>query len=108
MAHTFIQMLQQITALIVGGAIGVGFGKVQDYARRTNEKRQAEGKVVTGWNVMPGSGGRVALLLLLLVAIQVICPLLFTDGIQWWVTGGLGAGYGVMLYFQLQQKLSRK
>ena len=33
MAHTFIQMLQQLTALIVGGAIGVGFGMVQDYAR---------------------------------------------------------------------------
>lgn len=108
MAHTFIEMLQQITALIVGGAIGIGFGMVQDYARRSNEKRQAEGKVITGWNVMPGSGGRVALLLLLLVAVQVICPLLFTDGIQWWVSGGLVAGYGLMLYLQLRQKLAQK
>lgn len=108
MAHTFIEMLQQITALIVGGAIGIGFGMVQDYARRSNEKRQAEGKVITGWNVMPGSGGRVALLLLLLVLIQVVCPLLFAGGIQWWVSGGLVIGYGVMLYLQLRQKLAQK
>ena len=108
MAHTFIEMLQQITALIVGGAIGIGFGMVQDYARRSNEKRQAEGKVITGWNVMPGSGGRVALLLLLLVLIQVVCPLLFAGGIEWWVSGGLVIGYGVMLYLQLRQKLAQK
>jgi len=108
MAHTFIQMLQQIAAVIVGGAIGIGFGKVQDYARRSNERRQAEGKLTNPLTVMPGAGGRVALLLLLLVLIQVICPLLFTDGIQWWVSGGLAAGYGVILYLQLQQKLSQK
>jgi len=108
MAHTFIQMLQQIAAIIVGGAIGIGFGMLQDYARRSNEKRQSEGKLNNPLTVMPGSGGRVALLLLLLVAIQVVCPLLFAGGIQWWVSGGLVVGYGVMLYLQLQQKLSQK
>jgi hypothetical protein len=106
MAHTFIQMLQQITALIVGGAIGIGFGMLQDYAKRSNEKRQAEGKLNNPLTVMPGSGGRVALLLLLLVAIQVVCPLLFAGGIQWWVSGGLAAGYGVMLYLQLQKRMN--
>jgi hypothetical protein len=108
MPHGFIEMLQAITALIVGGIIGLGFGKVQDAARRHNEKRQAEGKLNTGWSVMPGSGARVGYLLIALVLVQLVCPLLFKDGIQWWVSGGLCLGYGLMLFLQLRAKLAGK
>jgi hypothetical protein len=58
--------------------------------------------------VMQGSGLRVAGLVLVLVLIQVICPVLFTrnDGIKWWVSGGVALGYGLMLFRQLRQRFS--
>jgi hypothetical protein len=102
-----INMLQSIIALIAGGLIGVGFGMVQNAARKRNERLAAEGKLESGWAVMPGSGRRVAYLLVTLVLIQLVCPLLFHDGTQWWVSGGVVLGYGVMLFTQLRQRLSR-
>jgi hypothetical protein len=45
--------------------------------------------------------GRVAYLLVALLAVQILCPLLFSDGVQWWVSSGVLAGYGTMLYRQL-------
>ncbi len=101
-----IQMIQAVAGLIVGLMIGLGFGMVQDAARRRNERRQQAGKLNSGWAVMPGSGARVAYLLILLVLIQLLCPLWFVNGTQWWVTGGVVAGYGVMLFLQLRQRLS--
>jgi len=53
---------------------------------------------------MPGSGLRGAFLLIALVIIQVICPLLFAQGVQWWVSGGLAAGYGWSLFQQLRRR----
>ena len=100
-------MLQSIAGFIAGGLIGVGFGMLQDAARRQNERRQMLGKLNSGWRVMPGAGGRVALLVLVFVLIQVICPLLFRDGTQWWVSGGVAAGYGLMLFLQLRQRLAQ-
>ena len=100
-------MLASIAALIVGGLIGAAFGALQNAARRQNEKRQLEGKLKSGWAVMPGSGTRVAYLLVTLVLIQILCPILFKNGMtQWWVSGGLVAGYGVMLFLQLRQRMS--
>jgi hypothetical protein len=107
MNYDLITMLQSLTGLVAGGLIGLGFGLIQDAARRRNEKRQAEGTLTSGWAVMPGSGARVAYLLVALVLIQVVCPLLFRDGVQWWVSGGLVAGYGFTLYRQLRARLSQ-
>jgi hypothetical protein len=98
-------MLASIVAVLVGGIIGAGFGIVQNAARRKNEEKQRKGELNSGWAVMPGSGTRVAYFLVVLLAIQFICPLLFRDGTQWWVTGGVGLGYGVMLFLQLRQRL---
>jgi hypothetical protein len=100
-------MLQSLTGLLAGAIIGIGFGMVQDLARRHNERKQAEGKLNTGWVLMPGSGARVAYLLIALVLVQIVCPLLFKDGTQWWVSGGLVGGYGFMLFWQLRQRLSQ-
>src|SRR5258708_4760834 len=97
-------MLASIAALIAGGMIGVAFGMIQDAARRRNERRQQSGELKSGWAVMPGSGARVAYLLIALVLIQITCPLLFQDGTQWWVSGGLVAGYGFVLFRQLRQR----
>jgi hypothetical protein len=32
--------------------------------------------------------------------------MLFREGIQWWVSGGLVLGYGVMLYRDLRKRVS--
>ena len=103
-----IIMLQSIAGLIVGALIGVAFGRIQEAARRRNERLQETGKLNSGWSVMPGSGARVAYLLITLVLIQIICPLLFRDGIQWWVSGGVAAGYALMLFLQLRQRLAQR
>ena len=99
-------MLQSLAALLVGGIIGAGFGILQNAARRQNERRQASGELKSGWALMPGSGARIAYLVIVLALIQIICPLLFRDGTQWWVSGGVAAGYGLMLYLQLRQRLA--
>src|SRR6185295_6144804 len=106
MATQFINMLASIVALIVGGLIGAAFGTLQNIARRKNEQKEQQGQLKSGWSLMPGSGARVAYLLVTLVLIQIICPLLFKDGTQWWVSGGVVAGYGLMLALQLRQRLS--
>lgn len=100
-------MLGEIAALAVGGVIGVGFGMLQNAARRKNEQREAKGELKSGWSLMPGSGTRVAYLLLTLVLIQIVCPMLFKNAnTQWWVSGGVAVGYGTMLFVQLRQRLS--
>ena len=90
-----------LLGLVAGGLIGYAFGLIQNAARLRNEKKQLEGKLKTGWSIMPGSGLRVACLMVALVLIQVICPLLFRDGTQWWVSGGVVLGYGWTLFRQL-------
>jgi hypothetical protein len=107
MTTQFINMFASIAALIVGGFIGVAFGSLQNAARRKNEKSEREGTFKNGWSLMPGSGTRVAYLLITLVAIQIICPMLFkNDSTQWWVSAGVATGYGAMLFVQLRQRLS--
>jgi hypothetical protein len=107
MANQFITMFASIAALIVGGLIGVAFGQLQNVARRRNEQKEQQGSFKSGWSLMPGSGVRVAYLLLTLVLIQIICPMLFKNGsTQWWVSGGVVAGYGAMLFLQLRERIS--
>ena len=101
-------MIQAIAGFVAGLVIGAGFGIVQDAARRRNERRQQEGKLNSGWAVMPGSGARVAYLVIALALIQVICPLLFVNGTQWWVSGGVVAGYGAMLFKQLRERQAQR
>jgi hypothetical protein len=97
-------MLQSLIGLIAGVVIGLGFGIVQDAARRRNQRLQESGKLKSAWVVFPGSGGRVAFLLLALVLIQLICPLLFREGTQWWVSAGVVGGYGWTLFRRLRER----
>jgi hypothetical protein len=106
MTIQFIAMLQAIIALAAGGLIGLAFGKMQNTAREQNERRELSGELKSGWQLMPRSGTRVAYLLITLVLIQFVCPLLFRDGTQWWVSGGVVLGYGAMLYLQLRRRMS--
>jgi hypothetical protein len=107
MTTQFITMFASIAAIIVGALIGMAFGQLQNVARRQNEKREREGKLKSGWAVMPGAGVRVAYLVITLVAVQIICPMLFKNGnTQWWVSGGVVIGYGLMLAIQLRERIS--
>ena len=94
-------------AVAAGGPIGYFFGLIQTRALRRNERKQETGELTNGWAVMPGSMSRVAYLLVLLVAIQIVCPLLFKDGIQWCVSAGLVMGYGYVLFRRLVQRKSQ-
>jgi hypothetical protein len=91
---------------LAGLAIGYAFGKVQEAALRRNEQRQQTGRLQSGWGVMPGSATRVAMLLMALVLAQLVCPLLFTHYSQWWVSGGVVAGYGALLAQQLRRRIA--
>ncbi len=97
-------MIQAIAGLIAGVLIGAGFGMVQEAARRRNERLQQAGKLNSGWAVMPGSGARVAYLMLALVLVQLVCPLLFVNGTQWWVSAGVVLGYGWLLFRRLREQ----
>lgn len=105
MSSTFFALLRDLAAIGGGAVIGLGFGVLQQAALRKNEERQARGQLKNGWSLMPGAGARVAYLLITLALIQVICPLLFVDGTQWCVSGGLLAGYLWTLATQLRQRL---
>jgi hypothetical protein len=102
--HTFLEILRPILALVVGATIGFAFGRMQNFARQQHQKMVDTGEFKSPWRIMPGSGGRVALLLVALVLIQIVCPMLFADGTQWWVSGGLLAGYGWTLFLQLRHR----
>lgn len=99
----FFDVVRITLALLAGLGIGLTFGWIQQAALRRNEARQQSGDLNNGWAVMPGSMRRVAGLMIALVIIQFLCPLLFSDGIQWWVSGGLVLGYGSLLYRRLRQ-----
>src|SRR5437660_12927497 len=86
-----------VVAALAGGMIGYAFGLLQQVALRRNDERERTGRFKSGWSLMPGAGVRVAYLLILLALVQLICPLLFVDGTQWVVSGGLAVGYGCVL-----------
>ena len=98
------EIFRYAAALLAGGFVGYAFGTIQQMALRRNEKRQQSGRLNSGWAVMPGSGRRVAYLLIALVLVQLICPLFFVNGSQWWVSGGVVTAYGIILYRQLRQR----
>jgi len=95
-------------ALVAGVLIGLSFGIVQDAAWKRHQRLAQAGKFNTPTAAVPGSMRRVAYLLVALVLVQLACPLLFKEGCQWWVSAGVVAGYGVMLYCQLRQRLAKQ
>jgi hypothetical protein len=104
MLAPILDLIRAGAALAVGAVIGLAFGALQQAARRRNEQLEKQGKFKNGWSLMPGAGTRVAYLLIALVIIQVVCPMLFADNTQWWVSGGLGLGYGWCLWEQLRRR----
>ena len=104
METIILNILRVVFALIAGGLIGYAFGLIQNAARLRHEKRQQEGKFKNGWSIIPGSGARIAYLLIALLLVQLICPLLFVESTQWMVSAGVAAGYGWVLFQQLLRR----
>ncbi len=103
---TLLNIIRLTVGLALGGAIGSAFGFIQKAAARRNQIKHDAGKLKTGWAVMPGSLTRVAFLLVALALIQLVCPMLFTDSTQWWVSGGIVIGYGWLLFKDLRRAIA--
>ena len=99
------EILRTTVGLGAGALIGYAFGLLQNAALLRNEKRAQSGEINSGWNLMPGSGVRVAYLLIALLIVQLVCPLIFVGNTQWVVSAGLVVGYGWMLVVQLRHRL---
>src|SRR5258708_7580369 len=105
MQNQLIDLLRNLVGLLAGGVIGLAFGVLQSAALRQHELLERNGKLKSVWSLMPGSGVRVAYLLIALALVQLICPLLFVEGTQWWVSAGVVLAYGWRLYRQLRTRL---
>ena len=103
-----LSAIWSVAALLAGGLIGVSFGLAQQAAWRRHQRMEQTGKFNTGWAAMPGSMRRVAYLLIALALVQIACPLLFTTTTQWWVSAGVVAGYGIILYLHLRRRLAEQ
>ena len=108
MHFELLDITRTAVGLLAGGVIGLAFGTLQQAARRRNESRERSGKLGSGWSLMPGAGARVAYLLIALAIVQLVCPLLFVDGTQWVVSGGVALGYGWVLLRQLLASVSSR
>lgn len=100
-----LNLVRDLVGLAAGGVIGFAFGLLQQAALRQHEQQERNGKLKSGWSLMPGAGARVAYMLIALALVQLVCPLLFVDGTQWLVSGGVVFGYGWTLFRQLRQRL---
>ena len=105
--RSLLETTAPVLGLFAGAAIGLGFGWIQNMAARRNQEQESKGRFKSAWRLMPGSGGRVALLLVTLVLIQVLFPAFFDGTTKWWICGGLVAGYGWTLWQKLRLKMAQ-
>jgi hypothetical protein len=105
MQFHLLDLLRNSIGLVAGGMIGYAFGLLQLAALRRHQEQEQSGRLKNVWSLMPGAGTRVAYLLVALALVQLVCPLLFVEGTQWVVSGGVMAGYGWTLFSKLRQRL---
>ncbi len=102
--NSIIETLLTIAALLLGSAVGYSFGAMQNAARIQNKKISDIGKLKSNWKILPGSFGRISLLLIILALIQLSIPMLFKGSIQWIVSLGILLGYGWSFVRKLKQR----
>jgi len=88
----------------LGVLIGGAFAWLQMQALRRNELLEKRQALPTLLKQLPGSGGRIAFLLIALVLVQVVAP----NADKWWLSGGLAVGYGAPFLYRLLQFVPRK
>lgn len=104
MNNPLLTGLLTAAALATGVVIGYLFGAIQNAALNRNKTLKETGKLKSGWAIMPGSFGRIAILLVVLVLVQAGLPMFFHDNIQWIVSAGLILGYGWTLLKKLRER----
>lgn len=103
-----MNILLSLAAIVLGIVIGYSFGFAQQIAQKRYAMKNRTGSLSSVWGVVPGSGIRVAYLLVLLVAVQLLCPLLFDGDAQWVVSIGVVLGYGWTLAGDLKRKMQTR
>ena len=83
-----------------------GFGEADDEAHAAVARAEFKQAKMVLLLLDAGAGVRVAYLLVAMALVQLICPLLFADGVQWVVSAGVLFGYGSVLFRQLKQRLA--
>ncbi len=87
-------LIATMASLLLGVAIGLAFGLIEERIRLRRAKTTRERP---SYGFGSSTLRRTAYLLATLVAVQALCPLLFSEGLQWSVSAGLLAGYGMVL-----------
>jgi hypothetical protein len=90
--------------IIVGVVIGGAFAWLQLLALRRNELLEKQEKVPTLLRQIPGSGGRVAFLLMALVLAQV----LFQQASVVWMAAGVAVAYAIPFVMRLKVKYQQR
>ena len=103
-----MSIILSLAAIVIGSIIGYSFGFAQKIASDRYSRKQLQGRFSSAWSVMPGSGLRIAYFMILLLIIQITCPLFFEGDIQWLVSAGVVLGYGWTLTQQIRKKLLLK
>lgn len=89
--------------LVLGMVIGGIFAWLQFQALRRNEMLERKQQLPSLLKQLPGSAGRIAFLLVALVAVQVLFP-----GVNlWWLTGSLVVTYAIPFVWKLKDRFSR-
>ena len=86
-----------LQGMAVGIILGGAFAWLQLQALRRNELLEKRQELPTLLKQLPGSGGRVAFLLIALVLVQVLVP----NVDKWWLSGSLAASYSVPFLWRL-------
>ena len=89
-----------ILGLVLGLGIGTGFAALQLLALRRHEQKTPS----KSWSLLPGSAGRVALLLIALALVQVIFP----KANLWWMTGGVIGAVLISMLWRVKNLLAAR
>jgi hypothetical protein len=89
-----------LLGVTLGASIGGAFAWLQLMALRRNELLEQSQKL-PGWlRQVPSSMGRVTLLLMALVGVQVVFP----GADKWWLSGALAVAYGLPFFWRLNER----
>jgi len=93
-----------LQGVAVGIILGGAFAWLQLQTLRRNELLEKRQELPTLLKQLPGSGGRVAFLLIALVLVQVLVP----NVDKWWLSGSLAVSYGIPFLLRLRHLTPRK
>ena len=97
-----MNIISILLGIVLGMTIGASFAWLQLLAARRNEMLSKQLPIGILRQV-PGSMGRVALLLMALVAVQVLFPM----ANKWWLSGALAVAYAIPFSWQLKDRISQ-